>query len=99
MARVCFSIPGAEADTFIADDPEAVGDARRSNHDCYTATLLGGSSHVHRFCGLVHQSYLRGRLAPTEFPLTNHQGRFTLQVVAKSVTLQVSWMRSFPFFK
>ena len=71
--------------------------------------LLDGSSHVHRFCGLVHQSYLRGRLAPTDFPLTNHQGCFTHQhdergmnhqVVAKSVqTLQVSWMPSFPFFK
>ena len=35
--------------------------------------LLGGSSHS--VSGLVHPSYLRGRLAPTKIPWSNHQGQ------------------------
>ena len=31
--------------------------------------LLAGSSHVHRVGGLVHPSYVCGRLAPTKIPL------------------------------
>ena len=32
-------------------------------------SILGGSSHVHRFCGLVHPSYFSGLIAPTRIPL------------------------------
>ena len=75
---------------FLIDVPEDRGVAEKNlqkidfswfSLEILVDSLLGGSSHVHRGCGWVHPSYLRGRLAPTKIPWkkpgsTNPQPRF-----------------------
>ena len=49
-------------------DPQPAMEKIKHVIRCQITTYVG-SSHLDRFCGLVHPSFLSGRLAPTNIPL------------------------------